>query len=141
MGFYFLSFLIEITVSILIKLEVIVKALKWLQMNMDLDEVECILSILIYTNMVKGYFGHKCKVAVLSKHDPFPKHFCNIFSQRLINYWLFMHPTQSLQNSTLCIIGSVISQIPRHSFILCDRKETAIPCKYSFLSFHMYCTL
>ncbi|KAL4561742.1 hypothetical protein LXL04_033916 [Taraxacum kok-saghyz] len=80
MGFYFLSILIEITVSILIKLEVIVKALKWLQMNMDLDEVECILSILIYTNIVKWYFGHKYEVAVLSKHDPFSKHFCNIFS-------------------------------------------------------------
>ena len=44
MGFYFLSILIEITVSILIKLEMIVKALKWLQMDMDLDEVNIPLS-------------------------------------------------------------------------------------------------
>ncbi|KAL4563827.1 hypothetical protein LXL04_027875 [Taraxacum kok-saghyz] len=56
-----------------IKLEVIVKALKWLQMEMDIDEVECIMSILIYKNLVKGYFAHKSKVAVLSKQDPFPK--------------------------------------------------------------------
>ncbi|GKB07681.1 enhanced ethylene response protein 5 [Tanacetum coccineum] len=56
-----------------IKLEVIVKALKWLEMEIDLDEVECIMSILIYKNLVKGYFAHKSKVSVLSKPDPFPK--------------------------------------------------------------------
>ncbi|THG04594.1 hypothetical protein TEA_004672 [Camellia sinensis var. sinensis] len=56
-----------------IKLEVIVKALKWLEMDMDVDEVECIMSILIYKNLVKGYFAHKSKVVVLSKQDPFPK--------------------------------------------------------------------
>lgn len=56
-----------------IKLEVIVKTLKWLEMDVDLDEVECIMSILIYKNLVKGYFAHKSKVAVLSKQDAFPK--------------------------------------------------------------------
>ncbi|KAF5481861.1 hypothetical protein F2P56_002477 [Juglans regia] len=56
-----------------VKLEVIVKALKWLQMDMDVDEVECIMAILIYKNLVKGYFAHKSKVVVLSKQDPFPK--------------------------------------------------------------------
>ncbi|KAL3825277.1 hypothetical protein ACJIZ3_021306 [Penstemon smallii] len=56
-----------------IKLDVIVKALQWLEMDMDVDEVECIMSILIYKNLVKGYFAHKSKVAVLSKQDPFPK--------------------------------------------------------------------
>ncbi|CAI9100567.1 OLC1v1037694C1 [Oldenlandia corymbosa var. corymbosa] len=56
-----------------IKLDVIVKAMKWLQMDMDIDEVECIMSILIYKNLVKGYFAHKSKVVVLSKQDPFPK--------------------------------------------------------------------
>ncbi|XP_042489820.1 enhanced ethylene response protein 5 [Macadamia integrifolia] len=56
-----------------IKLDVIVKALKWLEMDMDVDEVECIMAILIYKNLVKGYFAHKSKVAVLSKQDPFPK--------------------------------------------------------------------
>ncbi|KAK6147720.1 hypothetical protein DH2020_018632 [Rehmannia glutinosa] len=56
-----------------IKLDVIVKALKWLEMDMDVDEVECIMSILIYKNLMKGYFAHKSKVVVLSKQDPFPK--------------------------------------------------------------------
>ncbi|GAA0155759.1 hypothetical protein LIER_13416 [Lithospermum erythrorhizon] len=56
-----------------IKLEVIVKAFKWLEIDMDIDEVECIMSILIYKNLVKGYFAHKSKVAVLSKQDPFPR--------------------------------------------------------------------
>ncbi|KAH6779074.1 proteasome family protein [Perilla frutescens var. hirtella] len=56
-----------------IKLDVIVKALRWLEIDMDVDEVECIMSILIYKNLVKGYFAHKSKVAVLSKQDPFPK--------------------------------------------------------------------
>ncbi|XXG57070.1 hypothetical protein AAC387_Pa03g4317 [Persea americana] len=56
-----------------VKLEVIVKALKWLEMDMDVDEVECIMAILIYKNLMKGYFAHKSKVVVLSKQDPFPK--------------------------------------------------------------------
>lgn len=56
-----------------VKLEVIVKALKWLEIDMDVDEVECIMAILIFKNLVKGYFAHKSKVAVLSKQDPFPK--------------------------------------------------------------------
>uniref|UniRef100_A0A803MDF1 PCI domain-containing protein n=1 Tax=Chenopodium quinoa TaxID=63459 RepID=A0A803MDF1_CHEQI len=56
-----------------VKLDIIVKALKWLQIDMDLDEVECIVAILIHKNLIKGYFAHKSKVVVLSKQDPFPK--------------------------------------------------------------------
>ncbi|KAL5728802.1 Enhanced ethylene response protein 5 [Ranunculus cassubicifolius] len=56
-----------------IKLDVIVKALRWLEIDMDVDEVECIMAILIYKNLMKGYFAHKSKVVVLSKQDPFPK--------------------------------------------------------------------
>ncbi|KAJ8461482.1 hypothetical protein OPV22_034408 [Ensete ventricosum] len=56
-----------------VKLENIVKALKWLEMDMDIDEVECIVAILIYKNLTKGYIAHKSKVVVLSKQDPFPK--------------------------------------------------------------------
>ncbi|WCJ42670.1 PCI domain-containing protein 2 [Euphorbia peplus] len=56
-----------------IKLEVIIKALKWLEIDMDTDEVECIVAILIYKNLAKGYFAHKSRVVVLSKQDPFPK--------------------------------------------------------------------
>ncbi|THU60096.1 hypothetical protein C4D60_Mb07t09030 [Musa balbisiana] len=56
-----------------VKLENIVKALKWLELDMDIDEVECIVAILIYKNLIKGYIAHKSKVVVLSKQDPFPK--------------------------------------------------------------------
>ncbi|KAL6846620.1 hypothetical protein ACP4OV_024068 [Aristida adscensionis] len=56
-----------------IKLDVVVKALKWLEIDMDVDEVECIMACLIYKNLIKGYFAHKSKVLVLSKQDPFPK--------------------------------------------------------------------
>ncbi|KAJ7515667.1 hypothetical protein O6H91_22G022400 [Diphasiastrum complanatum] len=56
-----------------IKMEVIVKALSWLDINMDVEEVECIMAILIHKNYIKGYFSHKSKVVVLSKQDPFPK--------------------------------------------------------------------
>ncbi|KAK8918253.1 hypothetical protein KSP39_PZI021111 [Platanthera zijinensis] len=56
-----------------IKLDVIVKALKWLEIDMDVDEVECMMAILIYKNLMKGYFAHKSKVVVLSKQEPFPK--------------------------------------------------------------------
>ncbi|PKA60526.1 hypothetical protein AXF42_Ash017932 [Apostasia shenzhenica] len=56
-----------------IKLELIVKALTWLEVGMDIDEVECMMAILIYKNLMKGYFAHKSKVVVLSKQDPFPK--------------------------------------------------------------------
>ncbi|KAK8503116.1 hypothetical protein V6N11_066387 [Hibiscus sabdariffa] len=41
--------------------------------NENFPAVECIMTILIYKNLVKGYFAHKSKVVVLSKQDPFPK--------------------------------------------------------------------
>ncbi|CAL5078748.1 unnamed protein product [Urochloa decumbens] len=56
-----------------IKLDIVIKALKWLEIDMDVDEVECIMACLIYKNLIKGYFAHKSKVLVLSKQDPFPK--------------------------------------------------------------------
>ncbi|GAB2213763.1 hypothetical protein Droror1_Dr00018077 [Drosera rotundifolia] len=56
-----------------IKLEVIVKAMNWLEIEMDIDEVECIVAMGYFENLVKGYFAHKSKVLVLSKQDPFPK--------------------------------------------------------------------
>jgi hypothetical protein len=56
-----------------VKMDIIVKALKWLEIDMDVEEVECIMAILIHKNLMKGYFSHKSKVVVLSKQDPFPK--------------------------------------------------------------------
>ncbi|WZZ85794.1 hypothetical protein YC2023_114373 [Brassica napus] len=37
------------------------------------ENVECIMTILIYKNLVKGYLAHKSKMVVLSKQYPFPK--------------------------------------------------------------------
>ncbi|KAG6496608.1 enhanced ethylene response protein 5-like [Zingiber officinale] len=56
-----------------LKIETAVKALNWLGMDMDMDEAECIMAILIFKNLTKGYISHKNKVVVLSKQDPFPK--------------------------------------------------------------------
>ena len=55
-----------------ISLSDVAKALKWLGMPIDLDEVECILANLIYRGYVRGYLSHAKRVLVLSKRDPFP---------------------------------------------------------------------
>lgn len=55
-----------------VKMDTIVRALRWLDVEMDIEEVECIMAILIHKNYMKGYFSHKSKVVVLSKVDPFP---------------------------------------------------------------------
>jgi hypothetical protein len=55
-----------------ISLNDVAKALKWLGMPIDLDEVECILANLIYRGYVRGYLSHAKRVLVLSKRDPFP---------------------------------------------------------------------
>eukprot|EP00271_Cylindrocystis_brebissonii_P021880 TRINITY_DN8136_c0_g1_i3.p1 TRINITY_DN8136_c0_g1~~TRINITY_DN8136_c0_g1_i3.p1 ORF type:complete len:263 (-),score=63.09 TRINITY_DN8136_c0_g1_i3:596-1384(-) len=56
-----------------LRMEAIVRALKWLDIDMDLDEVECISATLIHKGLLKGYFSHKSKVVVLSKQEPFPR--------------------------------------------------------------------
>ena len=53
-------------------LDNVVNAMKWLGMEIDLDEVECILSNLIFKKYVKGYISHTKRILVLSKKDPFP---------------------------------------------------------------------
>ena len=55
-----------------IKLEQISKAFKWLGMPIDLDEIECILSNLIFKGYIRGYLSHVKRTLVLSKRDPFP---------------------------------------------------------------------
>ena len=44
----------------------------WLGESMDLDEIECILSNLIFKNIVKGYLSHQKRIMVIGKSDPFP---------------------------------------------------------------------
>lgn len=41
--------------------------------EMDRNEIECILTNLIYNNFIKGYVSHKVGYLVLSKKNPFPK--------------------------------------------------------------------
>mmetsp|Transcript_17904 Transcript_17904/g.41045 ORF Transcript_17904/g.41045 Transcript_17904/m.41045 type:complete len:332 (+) Transcript_17904:428-1423(+) len=55
-----------------IKLEQISKAFKWLGTPIDLDEIECILSNLIFKGYIRGYLSHAKRTLVLSKRDPFP---------------------------------------------------------------------
>ena len=47
-------------------------ALAWQGVDMEMDEVECVVANLIYRKFVKGYISHQHRVAVLSKADPFP---------------------------------------------------------------------
>ena len=45
---------------------------KWLGVEIDNDEVECILANLVSRGYVKGYISHGKRILVLSKKDPFP---------------------------------------------------------------------
>lgn len=45
---------------------------KMLGEEMELDEIECILSNLIFKNIVKGYLSHQKRIMVIGKSDPFP---------------------------------------------------------------------
>eukprot|EP00741_Cyanophora_paradoxa_P010679 tig00020538_g10321.t1 len=48
------------------------ECLRWLEEDLESDEVECILSGLIFQGMIKGYLSHQRGVLVLSKQQPFP---------------------------------------------------------------------
>ena len=43
-----------------------------LDIDIDMDEVECIIANLIYSGKIKGYISHQKSILVLSKQDPFP---------------------------------------------------------------------
>jgi 5-methylcytosine-specific restriction endonuclease McrA len=55
-----------------IPLDNVVKTIRWMGMDMDLDEVECVLANLIFRGIIKGYISHSKRILVLSKRDPFP---------------------------------------------------------------------
>lgn len=48
-------------------------AMQWMDEDVDLDEVECILSNLIYQGKIKGYISHEKRTLIISKADPFPR--------------------------------------------------------------------
>lgn len=62
-----------VTEKFQIPLENVIKAIKWLGIDMDLDEVECVLANLIFKGAIRGYISHSKRVLVLSKKDPFPE--------------------------------------------------------------------
>ena len=53
-------------------LDNVVRVMKWLEIDIDLDEVECILANLIFRGAIRGYLSHSKRILVLSKKDPFP---------------------------------------------------------------------
>lgn len=55
-----------------ISLDQVVAAFKWLTIDMDMDEVECILANLIYRGVIRGYIAHTKRMLVLSKSNAFP---------------------------------------------------------------------
>lgn len=40
--------------------------------DIDMDETECLVSVLIYEGKIKGYISHQHKKLVISKQNPFP---------------------------------------------------------------------
>lgn len=56
-----------------LNLVVVERVFRWLgEADVDLDEIECILSNLIYRNQVKGYLSHQKRYLIVSKADAFP---------------------------------------------------------------------
>jgi len=55
-----------------LRLNMLLAALNMNGIEMDLDELECVLANLIYEGAIKGYIAHK-RCVVVSKQNPFPK--------------------------------------------------------------------
>ena len=53
-------------------LQVLLRCMKGMGVQMAMDELECVLANLIYSGQIKGYIAHQ-RCVVLSKADPFPK--------------------------------------------------------------------
>jgi len=56
-----------------LRVDAIQEAFKQHQMDLSLDEVECILAGLVYKGWVKGMISHSNRMLITSKTDPFPK--------------------------------------------------------------------
>ncbi|KAF9130842.1 COP9 signalosome (CSN) subunit, partial [Mortierella sp. 14UC] len=48
------------------------RALAFVGVHIDEEEVECMLANMIYRGYIRGYLSHEKKVLVLSQKDPFP---------------------------------------------------------------------
>jgi len=63
----------NIMASTRINLVVVQKVMQWLgEDDVDLDEIECILSNQIYRNQVKGYLSHQKRYLIISRAEAFP---------------------------------------------------------------------
>jgi len=47
-------------------------ALKLHDVDVDTDEVECMVANMIYRGFIKGYISHERQTVVLAKTNPFP---------------------------------------------------------------------
>jgi hypothetical protein len=61
-----------ITESTRINLASFENAMNWMDEDVDLDEIECILANLIFSGKIKGYLSHQKRYLIVSKGDPFP---------------------------------------------------------------------
>ena len=61
-----------ITSSLQIKISSVEALLRWMGLDTDMDEIECILANLIYQEKVKGYISHQKRTLVVGKTAPFP---------------------------------------------------------------------
>lgn len=55
-----------------IKLQLVQKALEWMGIEWDLDEIECVIANLIFKGYIKGYLSHQMRVLVVSATKAFP---------------------------------------------------------------------
>lgn len=56
-----------------IPLRLVITAVTWQGVTLDMDEVECTVAGLIFEGSVKGYVSHQAACLVLRAKDPFPK--------------------------------------------------------------------
>ena len=54
-------------------LKLFLRCLSAIGMDMDMDEVECVLANLIYAGYIKGYISHQHGKLVVSKGNAFPE--------------------------------------------------------------------
>ncbi|CAO3673307.1 unnamed protein product [Umbelopsis vinacea] len=55
-----------------ISMDTFKQALEFAGLDVDMEEVECMLAVLIYKGYIKGYLSHEKQFVVLSAKDPFP---------------------------------------------------------------------
>jgi hypothetical protein len=57
----------------IVRLQKVITGVVWQGVQIDMDEVECIVANLIFDGHIKGYISHQKNVLVLSEKGPFPR--------------------------------------------------------------------